>query len=161
MFDIFFISEFILGTGFLKKAFGEFYFPQNFRRSTLKFCNWFQMDLITWFYSPKSQWREAFWDDFFWEVDIPLRPSLFVGRGTYKDGSGIIMLNWSMLKSTYVWEHCAVQIAVSWYCMVVRAKVLVSTQFKKENGYILTNFSWSLIDCLKFISCNMIMQSLH
>lgn len=122
MFDIFFISEFILGTGFLKKAFGEFYFPQNFRRSTLKFCNWFQMDLITWFYSPKSQWREAFWDDFFWEVDIPLRPSLFVGRGTYKDGSGIIMLNWSMLKSTYVWEHCAVQIAVSWYCMVVRAQ---------------------------------------
>lgn len=84
-------------------------------RSTLKFCNRFQMDLITWFYPPKSWWREAFWDDFFWEVDISLRPSLFVGRG-------IIMLNRSMLKSTCLWEHCAVQ-NVSWFkCMVVQAK---------------------------------------
>lgn len=72
------------------------------------------VDLITWFYSPKSWWWEAFWDDFFWEVDIFLKPSLFVGRGTYKDrGSDIITLNWRLLKSTYVWGHCAVQI-VSW-----------------------------------------------
>lgn len=108
-------QNFILGTGLFKKALSDPPpSPQIFRQSTLKFCNWFQMDLITWFYSPKSRWREAFWDDFFWEVYILLKPSLFVGRGTYKDcGSDIITLNWSLLKSTYVWGHCAVQI-VSW-----------------------------------------------
>lgn len=107
-------QNFILGTGLFKKALSDPPPPPIFRQSTLKFCNWFQMDLITWFYSPKSRWREAFWDDFFWEVDILLKPSLFVGRGTYKDcGSDIITLNWSLFKSTYVWGHCAVQI-VSW-----------------------------------------------
>lgn len=143
MFNIFLISKFYTCNWLFFG--GNFIFPHNFMRSTLKFCNRFQMDLITWFYPPKSWWREAFWDDFFWEVDISLRPSLFVGRG-------IIMLNRSMLKSTCLWEHCAVQ-NVSWFkCMVVQPKVLINTQFKKENGYILTNFSRSLIDCPKFIS---------
>lgn len=103
-------QKFILGTGLFKKALSDPP-PQYLGNQPSSFAT---VDLITWFYSPKSWWWEAFWDDFFWEVDIFLKPSLFVGRGTYKDrGSDIITLYWSLLKSTYVWGHCAVQI-VSW-----------------------------------------------
>lgn len=109
-------QNFILGTGLFKKALSDPPTPPpkylgNQPSSFATDFKWILLHDFTLLNLGDGRHFEMIFSErltFFWN------PVFFVGRGTYKDrDSDIITLNWSLLKSTYVWGHCAVQI-VSW-----------------------------------------------